>query len=222
MKSGVITGDIVDSSKISPKVREALYKGLEAYFKILENKKKGFKAETNQGDWFQAYCKDVSQILRYALLIKTWLKSFPVEDGNLKFKKEMPKSVDARMTLGIGEVDFLSSRLGNSDGAAFRLSGRLLEKIKKTSRTLAVEVEDKKEINQELEVMFQMLDFIIGKTTSLQCQVIHRKLQGMKETEIAAELKILQSAVNQRSTAAGWNVIETALNRFEFVIASQV
>lgn len=221
MISGVITGDIINSSKISPNVREALYKGLEAYFKVLAKKQEGFKAETNQGDWFQAYCKDASMVLRNVLLIKTWLKSFPVEKESLRFKKEMPKSVDARMTLGIGEVDFLSSRLGNSDGAAFRLSGRMLEKIKKTSRTLAGEIEDKKEINQELEVMLQMLDFIVGKTTSLQCQVIHRKLQGMKETEIAAELKILQSAVNQRSTAAGWNVIETALNRFESVIASQ-
>ncbi|MBX9851768.1 MAG: hypothetical protein K2X86_08425 [Cytophagaceae bacterium] len=222
MKIAVITGDFVHSGKMSKELREILYKEFEKYLKHLGKKDKDFKGETNQGDWFQVMVKDPVKALKYALLIRSYLRSFGEELKNKKvagLKKKLSVGlIDARVAIGVGGVDFISDRLGNSDGPAFRISGRQLEKIKKTNSALTGEMENAISPNEELKTMFLLLDFIFSKTTSLQCQVIHRKLQGLKEAEIAKEFNILQSAVNQRSSAAGWNVIEATINRFENIL----
>lgn len=214
----VITGDIINSTKIPAQVKEVLYRRLNDFFLAQTGVNPyTFKGETNQGDWFQVYLEQPSKALQNLLLIKTWLRTFPLEVK----KNQSPKmsfEVDARMAIGIGRIDFMSNRLGSSDGPAFRISGRLLEKIKKGSTSIAGEVDNQHELNEELFALLTMLDFIMSKTTALQCQVIHRKLQGKIEVEIAEELGVLQSAINQRSTAAGWNVIETALKRFEKIV----
>lgn len=224
MNVAVISGDIINSGKLPVKQREILYKKLEAYLKKLGQKGEYFKGETNQGDWFQCLVDHPVEALRYALIIKTYLKSFAeseLETGKGTKSKKVASlpAIDARIAIGIGKVDFIGSRLGASDGEAFRISGRLLDKIKKTNHSLVGAVEKEDKMNGELDTLFIMLDFILSKTTPLQCQVILRKLVGKKETEIAKELHILQSAVNQRSTAAGWNAIESAVNRFETLLA---
>lgn len=223
MNIAIISGDIINSGKLPGKERQLLYEKLEKFIKKEEQKGEGFRGEINQGDWFQCLIKDPTQALRYALILKSYLRSFTETElpmGRvMKSRKGLSGlTIDARIGIGIGKTDFLATRLGASDGPAFRLSGRLLEKIKKTNTTLAGEVEKKEALTKELETILLLLDFILSKTTALQCQVIYYKLLGKKETEIAKELHILQSAVNQRSTAAGWNAIEAAVLRFETII----
>lgn len=225
MKIAVISGDIIESGKLPPKERQFLYKKFEAFLKKLGQKASGFRGETNQGDYFQCLVNDPAQALRYAIIIRSYLRSFTETELELskamKTKKGLSGlTIDARIALGIGQADFISNRLGASDGPAFRLSGRLLDKIKKTNHSLAGEVEKDEAVTGELQTLLHLLDFILSKTTALQCQVIYQKLVGKKETEIAEGLHILQSAVNQRSTASGWNAIEAAVKRFETVISS--
>lgn len=221
----VITGDIINSSGLEKSVRKVVYQKLEQFIFELERGDFNLKGETNHGDWFQCLLSKPVYSLRIALLIKAYLRSLPLNQfqPSIKFAKNKMKNdgpLDVRISIGLGDIDFISSRVGASDGSAFRISGRLLEKIKKQSQTLQAQVEGKEELNEQLHTLFVMLDFILSKTTALQCEVILRKLQGKKEIEIANELGVLQSAVNQRSTAAGWNVIETALNHFEKTIST--
>jgi len=213
----VLSGDIINSSKLDPKIRQELFKRLEAFLKDLMKKDKQFKAETNRGDWFQCMTKKPKDSLRYALLIKSFLRRLRLNEV-----KEMggTKSsiLDARIAIGIGEIDFEGDRLGNSDGTAFHVSGRLLENMKGTSKSLAAATEKNEALNEEWFALLTLVDFILSKTTASQCEVIQRKLQGFKETDIAKELSILQSAVNQRSSASGWNAIDVALKQFEKTI----
>jgi predicted transcriptional regulator len=51
--------------------------------------------------------------------------------------------------------------------------------------------------------------------TALQSEVILWKLSGYTENYIAKQLGINQSAVNQRANSAGWNAINTLVQRFE-------
>jgi hypothetical protein len=209
----VLSGDIIHSSKLDPKIRQELFKRLEIFLKDLMKKDKQFKAETNRGDWFQCLTKNPQNSLRYALLIKSFLRS-------LRLAEEKDKSIilDARIANGIGNMDFEGDRLGNSDGSSFHVSGRLLETLKGTSKSLAAATEKNEEVNEQWFALLTLVDFIVSKTTSSQCEVIQRKLQGFKETEIAKELSILQSAVNQRSSASGWNPIDIAVKQFEKTI----
>ena len=122
---------------------------------------------------------------------------------------------DARIAIGIGNVDLLANRLAGSGGEAFQLSGHLLDKIKNKKQSLAISTND--QFKEELETEFILLDALISKTTALQCEVINRKLLGYTEIEIAKKLDIMQSAVNQRSNSGNWNAIESMIKRFEII-----
>ena len=71
--------------------------------------------------------------------------------------------------------------------------------------------------DDELETESILLDALISRTTALQCEVINLKLLGYTEMEIARQLKIMQSAVNQRSISGNWNAIEAMVKRFEII-----
>lgn len=213
----VITGDIINSTKLPKSIREKLYPKLNLFIKSLETKSK-VKGEVNHGDWFRILVSDPPAALRLALKIKCFLKNFPQKDtapkGSKKTGDKSFKSIDARIGIGTGKIDFINKRLGTSDGEAFQISGRLLEKIKSSHQSLAAQTSDTA-INEELQTLLVLLDAIFAKTTPQQCLVIQRKLDGIKETDIAKELKIIQSSVNQRSSAGNWHAIEAAVNRYE-------
>jgi len=59
---------------------------------------------------------------------------------------------------------------------------------------------------------------ISDKWSTASAEVIYYLLKDFKETEIASELGISQSAVNQRKKAAGWNGIDILLARYKKVI----
>ena len=158
-----------------------------------------------------------------ALIQKTFIRSLnpsAVYDVHKKNNPTIRRGIifptwifDARIAIGIGEVDLLASRLAASGGKAFQLSGQLLDKMKNKKQSLAIDTDGK--FNEELETEFILLDAILSKTTALQCEVINLKLLGYKEIEIADELKIMQSAVNQRSISGNWNAIDSMIKRFE-------
>jgi hypothetical protein len=232
MAHAVIRGDIIGSKKLEPKLKRKLYSELDVFLKALGKREKiNIKNEVNFGDWFQYYVDQPENALRYALLIKCFLRSFNLEyNSNISSKytnkPEEPSGnygkgdlaakliIDARVAIGVGGIEFLSKRIGTSDGEAFQLSGTLLDKIKITNATIAIDVGQVKR-NEELRVEMELLDNLLKRTTPSQCQVILYKLQKKKEFDIANKLEIKQSAVNQRSTNAGWRAIEATVERFE-------
>ncbi len=208
----VITGDLVNSRRLNPKLREQLYMELNNWLadESKQVKKGAFLAEASRGDSFQCFVKKRADALRYVLLIKFYLHSY-CRRSNLKNKNMV---IDARLSIGVGTLDFLSDKLAISDGEAFQRSGLLLEKLKGTSQGLGISIANRS-VQEELNTLFVLLDEVLRKTTPMQAEVIFAKLQGKKEKQIAEELSIFQSAVNQRSKAAGWNAIDAAVKRFE-------
>jgi hypothetical protein len=77
------------------------------------------------------------------------------------------------------------------------------------------------ETEYSLQTEMVLLDYIVSRMTALQSEVVCWKLLGYTETDIANELNINQSAVNQRSNAAGWNAINTMVQRFETIYAHE-
>src|SRR5690606_17269223 len=75
-------------------------------------------------------------------------------------------------------------------------------------------------LNRSLKPLLALLDVLMGKATSRQCEVLYLKLMKNPEEEIAKRLGIGQSAVNQHSTSVGWNAIEEAVNYFKFVTSN--
>ena len=222
MIKAVITGDIVQSTKLKVEEKTWLIKNLQ---KILKQWDKDFgtRSEIFRGDSFQCLIEEPKNALRFALLIRTYLRSLnPSEAYDIYTKKqrETVKTVmytqwlfDTRMAIGIGEVDPPMNKVLLSDGEAFQLSGRKLDTLKNGRQMLAIKTTDGNEPELSTEII--LLDYIVSKATALQCEVINQKLLGYTEIEISKNLKIGQSAVNQRSVSSGWNVIQVALERYE-------
>ena len=224
MVRAIITGDVIHSSRMSVEHRSWLFRQLSETLKQW-NKDFGMRSEIFRGDSFQCLLKNPADALKVALLQKTFIRSFNPNDLYEVRKKNNPaikKGVifptwifDARIAIGIGEVDLLRNRLASSSGKAFSLSGQLLDKMKNKKQALAIATNDS--FNDELETESILLDALISRTTALQCEVINLKLLGYTEMEIARQLKIMQSAVNQRSISGNWNAIEAMVKRFEII-----
>jgi hypothetical protein len=222
MKKAVITGDIIHSTRMDEERRVALSKSIAQFFKVLEKEFK-VRSEMFRGDSFQCLVPKVEHALVVALLIKTKIRSLnPTDLYNVKSKNKPGKAkgvffttwvFDARLAVGIGEVPKTVKELSTSSGEAFFLSGHLLDEMKSRKQSLDIDTDD--EFREELETEMILLDNIIAKTTAFQCEVIHWKLWGLPEIDIANKLGIGQSAVNQRSNAGSWNAIDAMVDRFE-------
>jgi SatD family (SatD) len=124
-------------------------------------------------------------------------------------------SFDVRLGIGIGSVDFIKkNKITTSDGEAFRLSGEALDQLAQGTQRLALRTFNAA-LNEQLEPSILLLDALIQKWTQNQAELVLYKLQDKKEEEIAARLKITQSAVNQRTKTAQWLAIEKLILYFE-------
>ncbi len=225
MQQGVITGDIVNSTRIELGQKEFFFNKLEEYLRSLDIEF-NTKSEVFRGDSFQCLVKKPYQSLKLALLQKTFIRSLNPRSAQLPLRNSSSgkifipgKVVNVRIAIGIGEVDFISNRLAVSSGKAFELSGQLLDKMKSKKQSLAIATNDA--FNEELQTELILLDAIISRTTALQCEVINYKLRGYTEVHIAEQLKIEQSAVNHRSNGGNWNAIDAMVKRFEKIYSNE-
>lgn len=125
---------------------------------------------------------------------------------------------DVRISLAAGSVSLLTDRVVTSDGEAFQLSGRRLDEMKKLKQTFSMISNDG--YRPELNTESVLLDALLAKTSSRQCEALFWKLRGNSESQIAEELGIQQAAVNQRARGGGWHAIETLVKRFEEIYRS--
>lgn len=212
----VISADLLSSSSYPKSLLELAIQSLNREFRELEKlTKKESKFEIYRGDSFQGIIYSPEAALLFALRIKTVINSLHLKDRdtNKAFKRE----ADLRMAIGIGAYDFKRDSILESNGEAFQFSGRTLDEMKKENRKLKLKT-SLAEVNSEFNTSFFLFDTISDKWSTASAEVIYYLLKGFKETEIADELGISQSAVNQRKKAAGWDAIESLLDRFQDVI----
>ncbi|WP_300438057.1 hypothetical protein [Christiangramia sp.] len=212
----VISADLLSSSRYSKALLEKVISSLNMEFKALEKHSKydlGFKIF--RGDSFQGMLKDPGLSLKVAIQLKTAINKIHLhdEERNKAFKKE----ADLRLAIGVGTYDFKRDSISESNGQAFQFSGRTLDEMKKENRKLQIKTPIEN-INNEFNTSLFLFDAISDKWSTASAEVIYYLLKGFIETEIASELGISQSAVNQRKKAAGWDAIQMLLTRYESVI----
>ena len=107
----VLTGDIVNSSKLKAADRRILMESLSDFFsryavKSRNNLKLKVDFEIYRGDSFQSSLDVPAQSLRMALLIRTYLRS------QVAVGKTRLIASDARIAIGIGSVNVVATTLG--------------------------------------------------------------------------------------------------------------
>lgn len=205
----VLTGDIVNSREISDK--DFFFSELKSIFKEIESRiafEKPF--EIYRGDSFQAMLKHPKDAVKVAVLLRAGLRSL---ESHPK-KKEIPleQLKDARISIGIGTIDFLDDSVKASDGEAFLLSGSALDTMKKSDERLKITVGDK-HLQKTLEVTTTLASVIINKWSNFSSEVIYRHLlYGETQKEMAKALHISQPAVHKRKNTANADAIDVYLN----------
>jgi hypothetical protein len=222
----VITGDIVASREIDSSGRQTLYGDLKKFLNSLKKEQWISNYEMFRGDSFQCVLEKKEYVLRAALLIRAFIKSYEgrkhkEKNGKISSTKRttakgyFPGKQDIRLSIGIGPVDFYSkNNLAHSDGEAFQLSGEELDNIKKAQYRISLKTNDE-DFNAAIEPAMLLLDAVLQKWTNNQAETVLYKLKNFKEEEIGKVLKISQPAVNQRIRSSQWFAIEKMLNYFE-------
>ncbi|MDO4159704.1 MAG: helix-turn-helix domain-containing protein [Prevotellaceae bacterium] len=169
------------------------------------------KYEIYRGDSIQAVIDNPADSLLAAILLRAGVRSKTPKDTN--------EIWDMRVSVGIGEIEFWSDNIPTSDGEAFRLSGRGLDSIGKSSLCINTPW---KNINGEFYVNSQFIDDVICNWSSTQARVMFLALQKHRtKKEIGAELGQTHQNVSKLLIAAKEKLIRISIDRFTIVINSK-
>ncbi len=200
----VLTGDVVDSSRIAAERRgefiEILNTGLDDRLFTSTPENPGVLAtEIFRGDSFQLAIQKPELSLYTALVLMLRLRVLGYEAG---FR------VETRVGIGIGEVDFQDSSqpLGTWSGSAFKLAGESLLEITLTSPRprLGIRTPWGSRKNEGLNASLGLLSYVVERWTDKECEALLGAFLYKNQSQIGRELGITQSAVSQRLQSGGW------------------
>ena len=208
---GVITGDIVRSSQIKTEYRENLLNCLNTMEKELQCVSP-FRMELFRGDSFQLLVEDPAAAAKVAILLRAGLINHTPNQG---------KGIwDAKISLGIGNVEFLSDNIVTSDGEAFQYSGRQLDLMGKHRLTIKTPWQD---VNDELEVSTAFVDDIITGWSSKQAGMIYLSLkQDAPKKEVAEHIGTSVQNVRNVLSTARESLVKKYLTRYSDIITAHL
>lgn len=229
--TGVISADIVGSTSIALKSKIIILKKLKSWLAKLDTDYQTVSRIT-KGDLIEIAIPNISLTMRVAFLLKAKVKmlskSLKTENKifNLVEEKRLGyfKQFGVRMAIDIGNMEIIDKAKGIFEGEAIYNTGRRIggyntherERIVIKNTISFTSIDTLWE--EEFDVVFSLIDFIVSNATARQCEILMYKLSNKSEQEIAEILKIKQPGINQISKAVGWREIEKAINRFEKVV----
>ena len=229
MDKATISGDIIASTSLSDAGRKIIEDALKNLLDELKIKFNVF-GRVIKGDYLECYVPQTDQALRIALVIKSFVKSININKSgiaNNDSRLKLFKIHGIRLAIGIGKLSRLNITEGIMDGEAIYNSGRIISesktynKEKVTIKNTLYLKSSNEDIDNQFEPLLALIDVILSKSTSKQCQVLYLKLMRYDEKQIMKKLKLMQSTVNQHSTSVGWHAIEKAVIRFENVMLAK-
>lgn len=201
--NAVITGDIISSTSIPFEERKKL---LEIFDKIVNDLQSlcELKCEIFRGDSFQILVEKAELALEVAVLIRAGLKMNTPENSKIIW--------DARVAIGVGEIEFIDDKVITSDGEAFKYSGRAFDELIKTNLTIKTRWDN---INEELKLSTLFADDIISNWTEIQAFVVYKSLLLNKsQKEIADEQNKSAQNISKISVNAKEKLIRQYINRY--------
>jgi hypothetical protein len=191
----IITGDIVNSRKLSSKI------WIDGLKKLLNTfGKSPVEWEIYRGDEFQLEVKNPEEALIIALQIKSYFKSL---------------KLDVRMSIGFGDMTYKANKISESNGTAFIRSGELFETLKKQKINLAVNSGNEAfdtEINLMLRLSLTFMDSWLVQSAEFVLTAI--KNPSLSQEEIGVKLGINQAAVSRRRKRAQFDLVMEMENYF--------
>ena len=197
----VITGDIINSQKFGT---EVWYKALQEIFEG----KSSAEWENYRGDEFQYLIQNAENSFLEFLKIKAGIKKI--------------QDLDVRISIGLGEQNFVADKVSQSNGSAFVNSGRNLERIKTEKINLFIN-SDCKNLDEELNLIFKWVSLTVDNWSVMSAEIVELFLLNpeINQEEAAKRLQISQSSVSQRLKRANFDLLLETEVYFRQLIHSQ-
>lgn len=187
---GVITGDIINSRRVSnPKQwLKTLKKTLQRFGK------EPAQWEIYRGDSFQLEIGKPQEALKAAIFVKASLKTL--------------KDIDVRMAIGIGRKEYAASKISQSNGEAFIYSGERYEKQKKEKQNLAIHTPFE-ELNYELNICLKLALIAMDNWSPGAAEFVKTCMENesLSQKELGEILGISQSSISERYSRAYYSEI---------------
>lgn len=197
----VITGDIVNSRSVRS----------EKWLITLKAVLADFGRETR--DW-EVYRGDSFQLVvaaERALDAVFHIKSAIKETAPL----------DVRMALGLGSVTYRSPRVLESNGSAFVYSGECFDQLKKHNLRIK---SDFPELDDTLNLMFSLVDFIMGNWKPVTTEIVRHKLKypDLTQRKLAQMMgRKSQASISEGLKRGGYEEIRSLIEYFKIQITKR-
>lgn len=210
MEYATLSADIVKSTSLSTNDTIRLKNYLQSFIDNLSQEDDNTWGRIVKGDGLELVVANPNAILRIALMLKCYVRSFePVDDFAENFKR-----YGVRIAISVGKLRINDKERGILDGEAIYLSGRGLSELSENKNDIMLFISEDSSLNC-IDVICTLLNVVINKATSRQCEILYYKLQKYNELKISEVLGISQSTVNQHANTACWNAIAKAVAYFE-------
>ncbi|CAD7815083.1 hypothetical protein CHRY9390_02913 [Chryseobacterium aquaeductus] len=184
----VITGDIINSQ----------YADTQVWITKLKNllEKWGSAPQTweiYRGDEFQLKC-NINDVFWRFLAIKSLIRS--------------QENLDVRIAIGIGEENFSSEKITESNGTAYVNSGRLLNDLKNDGHTVSIKTNNES-LDRDLNILLKWSSKDFDSWTMATAEIIHEMIMNndMTQEDLAKKFAISQSSISQRLKRANYELI---------------
>ncbi len=202
----VLTGDIVGSSKLERQDREKLLGVMHKASQEIRafwSDAVPMDIDIFRGDSWQMLIEKPEHALEIAVYFRAYLKS-----------TMQNRKLDSRIVIATGTVDFIGNRVSESDGQAFRDSGKALEKMPRGVYLRYISDQNQASL---MDAAFRLLDAIIKGWTAKQALAVTGAIQGLTQEKIAKlwNPPISQPTVLKHLDSSGWFAIENVLKSWK-------
>ena len=212
---GVITADVVGSTQIKTEDRGTLPALLRELIREIAQCRPELKLQVDifRGDSFQVWVEKPECAPLVALLLRAGLRMSALRAGE--------QQLDARISVGIGDVAYRDATVSQSDGEAFVLSGRGFDQLGKQQRLMVQTPSET--VNEELRVETAFVDDIVSNWSALHSKIMYQALlREMSQGELAEKNNTSQQNVRKRLEKAKAKLIRMYLDRVtSLIIATQ-
>lgn len=211
----VISGDFIGFSNLPLKNRQAMYFILKSGSKELAEAFPGimpWDVDMFRGDGWQMVLTDPVCSLLAALYFKAYIRSTTAQ-----------KKIDTRMAIAVGNIDYIpENRVSAGDGAAFRMSGRLLDRISRNKSATTRFIMEDQRASTFLDRTVHHAGNLSSSWTAKQAMVIMSALRGWAHDQICSNLdeEISEKKLGRLLNLSGWPEIKHALSIFEGTLSS--
>ncbi len=190
----IITGDIINSRQANPQLWLTPLK--ETLSEFGDEPKQW---EIYRGDSFQLEISK-EKALEVAIFIKASLKQ--------------QKGIDVRMAIGIGNKDYDSEKITESNGSAFVHSGECFEGLKK--QTLALK-SSSEAFNTTMNLMLQLALLNMNTWLPATARIVKATMEHPQsnQKELAAILENSQSNVSEALLRAGFDEVQKMIHFYK-------